>query len=151
MIRDDHDDRRGIGSARALREAREQAIDGLECGIRFRAERSMGMFRVVEGAQVQGHETRRVMFQNIQRETRLDLITVRARVIALHIRPEFRLHLREHAGRARQGRNQVTVGGIQILRGSPSAKKFRDQIVDVGRVDAHGPTDTRRREARGMI
>ena len=55
------------------------------------------MFRLIQRTQMDGHECRLVLAQNIQCETSLRLVGDAARVISRKIRPEGLLHLREHS------------------------------------------------------
>ena len=72
------------------------------------------------------------------------------RIVALHVRTGAVLHIRQQARGNRQCREQMAIRGIQkfsIARGAPV---FRNEIIDAGGADGHGPPNTGGDEALGM-
>jgi hypothetical protein len=80
----DGDGRRIVGSGRRD-QPRQHGVAGFHDLVRFGAKGTMLVLGFVQGAQVNGHETRSMAAQNIQGEARFDLVRCNAGIVAHEI------------------------------------------------------------------
>ena len=135
----DHDGRWVVGEL-LVRQPLHHAVESFEVGAGFGAEGSVIVLRIVERAQVQGHEGGLVAFQDFQRVAGLRLVAADAGVVAIHVRPGGGLQLLHQRIGTRQRRHHQLVTGIRRAVDVRAAPKLRDEVIHACRADTYRPT-----------
>ena len=113
MIGDNHQHCGWVAGKRRIRQSRYHAIDHFQRLIGFRAEWTVLVLRFIERTQMDGHERRLLLAQNLHGIAGLDLISTDAGVVPHHVRTQGRLQLLEQCVGTRKCRDQVPIRRVQ--------------------------------------